>query len=307
MTFFSVIAALALDQYLATPARAKLYAFFLSLARTLKETLDGGQRKHGFIAWSALVVATLAAVAVFYSLVYALSPLFAWLVNAAILYLLIDFKRVSEHLGKLPHALRKDDLTDARDLLSAWLQSDASSLDANQIARLAIERAFIDVHRHWFAILFWFIVLPGPVGAVLYWLALVLAEYWAGDRRDTGAPFAWFACRAFDWLDAIPQRLTAVTFAVVGNFEDAVYCWRSQAGEWPQRNQGIVLAAGAGALGVKLGEVVGNAADVEFRPALGMGEAADADHLHSTEGMIWRAAVVWVAVLFLLMMVAWFG
>ena len=39
----------------------------------------------------------------------------------------------------------------------------------------------------------------------------------------------------------------------LGDFEDALYCWRTQAGQWPDRNAGIVLASGDGALGVRLG------------------------------------------------------
>jgi membrane protein required for beta-lactamase induction len=33
-------------------------------------------------------------------------------------------------------------------------------------------------------------------------------------------------------IDWIPQRLTAFVFAVVGDFEDALFCWRSQAAQW---------------------------------------------------------------------------
>ena len=58
-------------------------------------------------------------------------------------------------------------------------------------------------------------------------------------------------------LDWIPARLTALSFAIVGDFEDAVFCWRTQAKSWVGEeggeHAGIVLASGAGALGVLLG------------------------------------------------------
>jgi cobalamin biosynthesis protein CobD/CbiB len=54
-----------------------------------------------------------------------------------------------------------------------------------------------------------------------------------------------------------PARLTALSFAIVGDFEDAIYCWRTQAKTWAAEaggeHAGIVLASGAGALGVLLG------------------------------------------------------
>ena len=54
-------------------------------------------------------------------------------------------------------------------------------------------------------------------------------------------------------IDLVPARLTAFGFAVVGNFEEAVNGWRRDAGLWQQPNEGIILAAAAGAVGVQLG------------------------------------------------------
>jgi len=65
--------------------------------------------------------------------------------------------------------------------------------------------------------------------------------------------FGSFARQAFYWLEWLPIRLTAATFAIVGDFEDTVYCWRTQAASWPDSEAGILLASGAGALGVRLG------------------------------------------------------
>ena len=48
-----------------------------------------------------------------------------------------------------------------------------------------------------------------------------------------------------DWL---PSRTTASAFAIVGDFEDAVYCWRTQPAQWPDRDLGIILAAPVKAL-----------------------------------------------------------
>ena len=59
--------------------------------------------------------------------------------------------------------------------------------------------------------------------------------------------------RLFSLLDHVPARLTAFGFAVVGNFEEAVNCWRRDAGLWKHANEGIILAAAAGAVGVQLG------------------------------------------------------
>ena len=61
------------------------------------------------------------------------------------------------------------------------------------------------------------------------------------------ASLAW---RRIDWL---PARITALAFAVVGNFEEAIDCWRTHAQRFPDDNDGVVLSATAGAIDVRLG------------------------------------------------------
>ena len=88
----------------------------------------------------------------------------------------------------------------------------------------------------------------------------------------------------------------AFAFAVVGNFEDALYCWRSQSGAWLRPEEGVVLASGAGALGVRLGEPIPVGPDLSPRPPLGTGESAREDALASLEGLLWRALILWLIV-----------
>jgi adenosylcobinamide-phosphate synthase len=92
-------------------------------------------------------------------------------------------------------------------------------------------------------------------------------------------------------------RLTAAAFALVGDFENTVYCWRTQARLWPDPDAGVVLAAGAGAMGVRLGMPVQEVDGLQPRPELGVGDEADGPFLDTTVGILWRALVLWVAVL----------
>ena len=165
-------------------------------------------------------------------------------------------------------------------------------LSREEVMRLAIEEALVAAHRHVFGVLFWFVILPGPSGAILYRLSIYLRERWA----KLGA-FGRTAQQVYAVLEWPASRLTAAAFAVVGDFEDAVYCWRTQARSWADANAGIVLAAGAGAMGVRLGMPVQEVEGMQPRPELGVGEPAEAPFLDSTVGLLWRAVVVWVFVL----------
>ena len=118
--------------------------------------------------------------------------------------------------------------------------------------------------------------------------------------------------RTLLWLlDWIPVRLTALSFAIVGDFEDAVYCWRTQAKRWATQeggeHAGILLASGGGALGVLLGgalPVPGGEPDVPAR-AWAWANAADAELLPSGVGLVWRALVLWLLLMLLLTLANW--
>jgi cobalamin biosynthesis protein CobD/CbiB len=235
--------------------------------------------------------------AVSYAL-YSLTPLAAWIWNVAVLYVTMGFRRFSHHFTEISRALREQDVGLARESLARWRGKSAAEYTPNEIARVSIELGLVGSHRHVFGPIAWFVVL-GPAGAILYRLSALLAARW-GERADPEfGNFGEFSKKAFDALDWVPARLTAASFAVVGNFEDAIYCWRTQAAAWAARAHGIILASGGGALGVKLGDPLGDPGRVEFRPELGSGDAADVDYMQSAVGLIWRALVLWVFLIFI--------
>jgi adenosylcobinamide-phosphate synthase len=130
--------------------------------------------------------------------------------------------------------------------------------------------------------------------------------------------FGRFAAQAFYWIDWIPARMTAVAFAIVGNFEDAIYAWRNFAGRWQNQTIGIILTAGGGAMGLRLGTPAENAtdalpADASTIDSLGMetdslpGEEPTMRALQSTVGLVWRALLLWMLLLLLLSVAVWLG
>jgi len=185
-------------------------------------------------------------------------------------------------------------------LLAAWRGHDCGNLSREEVARLAIEEALAASHRHVFAVVFWFVLLPGPSGAVLYRLAYFLCRRWSGLDTVELEQFGRFAKQAFETLDWLPARFTATAFAVVGDFEDAIFCWRTQAARWSGLALGVVLAAGAGAIGVRLGNPVVIQGTIVERPELGLGEEPDTGFFDSTIGLVWRSLVLWLFILLLL-------
>jgi adenosylcobinamide-phosphate synthase len=296
MTFMGVlaiIAALLLEQWRPLAERKSVAAALGGVASGLEHAFNGGERGHGVVAWLVVVVPAVAASALLYMLLDATSTLLALAFNVAALYFTLGFRQFSHHFTQIQLAIKAGDIDRARAELEAWCGPSGVVRSREEVIRLTIEQALLASHRHVFGVLLWFVVwfvfLPGPSGAILYRLANYFAARWQGM-----GPFGEFSQRAFHLLEWPAVRLTAASFAVVGDFEDAVYCWRTQARGWQDPDAGVVLASGAGAMGVRLGMPVQEADGVRPRPELGLGEVADGPFLDSTVGLVWRALVVWV-------------
>jgi adenosylcobinamide-phosphate synthase len=293
MAVIAIIAALLLEQWHPLGDRKVWRAAVSSCAEWIENTFNAGEQRHGTIAWLVAVVPSVAGAIALYAFLLWLEPLLALAFNIAALYVTLGFRQSSHYFTALHAALRQGDLDRAREAIAAWRGEAAMHRSREEVMRLAIEEALIASHRHVFGVLFWFVLLPGPSGAILYRLAVYLRDRWG----KLGA-FGRSAEQVYAVLEWPAARFTAAAFAIVGDFEDAVYCWRTQARAWPDPYMGIVLAAGAGAMGVRLGMPLAEPGGIEPRPELGVGEAADLPFLDTVVGLLWRALVLWVFVLF---------
>lgn len=303
MIFFSLLFALLLEHWRPISGQNRLVLAFLSYADSLERYFNTGVRRHDIAAWIVAVVPIIVFTLWIYYLLYSFHPLLAWVWNVVMLYLTMSSRQLTYSFNEIEAALKSDDLPLARQLLWEFYGVPAEDLSSQEIARIAIELGLINSHRYVFAIIICFALLPGPLGPVLYRLSELLNERW-GSRPDA---FGQFALKAFEVIDWLPARATALGFAIAGNFEDAVYCWRAQAASWMDRNQGIILASGAGALGICLGDPLLEAGGRHYRPELGVGDEADVDFLQSAIGLFWRALVLWLVLLLLLEIAGWAG
>lgn len=297
MSLLSLFAALVIEQF-----RPLDYARWVSSpvrrwAALVERRVNAGEWQHGVLAWALIVGLGTFLVGLVYFLLSASNPVLAWAWSILVLYFTMGFRQFSHHYTAIHLALREGDIDRARVLLAEWRGSSREMWSSSDVARLSIEHALVLSHRHVFAVIFWFVLLPGPCGAVLYRLASLLDEF-TGERIDE--PFCRFFHQAFGVIDWLPQRATAIAFAIVGDFEDAVYCWRTQATQWGDGAAGIVLSAGAGAIGVRLGMPVVEDGDVTDRSEIGLNADADVDFMQSAVGLVWRASVLWLLLLFML-------
>ena len=307
MTSLALLAALVLQHYIELPRREEIVTILRRAADRLRESLDAGQVHHGALAWCAFALPAPLVLLAVERLLHPLSPLLSLALEIGVLYLVLEFKPTVDQLNRIRHELHHGRNEEARALLAEWDVAADPGADVNELCRISIEQALLRFHRRLSAPIFWFVLLPGTSGALLYFMAFLLWSRWGGPERATGEGFGKWPRFAFDILDWLPLRMTALAFAIAGNFEDAVFCWRTQARGWNDAHEGAILASGAGALGVRLGEPLHVVGTAQYRPELGLEETADPDHLQSAEGLLWRATALWAVVLLLVNLAAWFG
>ena len=323
MSFFAVLMALVIEQLRPLPRENLAHEAMLAWTRWVGRNFDAGREHHAWVVWGLSVLLPALAAAVVHLLLARVSVLLSLAWSVLVLYLTLGFRQFSHHYTMIRDALARGDETEARRVLAEWRQLDASELPRTELLRHVIEHALVAAHRHVFGVFFWFVLLAalglGPAGAVLYRLAEFASRYWARRSRTVGVAInerlMQRSQRMFGAIDHAPARLTAFGFAVVGDFEAAIECWRRDARLWPNANDGILLASAAGAVGVRLGG--GLPAAVAVEPVAGAAPGAGAaaleggagstpglapefGHLRSVVGLVWRSVVLWLLLLALL-------
>jgi adenosylcobinamide-phosphate synthase len=322
MSFIAVLFALLIEQLKPLPRDNTVHEALVAWVRWIGRNFDAGAPRHAVVVWCVSVGVPVAVVAAAYLAIAHYSLIAALVFDIALLYFTLGFRQFSHYFTDIRDALDRGDEAAARARLTDWLHLDASELPRGELLRHVLEHALLAAHRHVFGVFFWFVVISalglGPAGAVFYRMAEFASRYWAYRHRTLDAPandaLLAFSRRAFALADHVPARLTAFGFAVVGNFEEAINGWRRDAQLWQHANEGIILAAAAGAMGVQLGGAAApgvtpdrsktftGAAEATLADAAGptAGAAPLLGHLQSVVGLVWRSVVLWMLLVALL-------
>jgi len=322
MSFFAVLLALLIEQFKPLPRDNWVHDSLISWVSWTGRNFDAGKDRHAWVVWCVTVLVPALLTFGIYLAISRFSLLLALTFDVAVLYLTLGFRQFSHYFTDIREALDRGDETAARGLLAEWRHLDTSELPRTELLRHVIEHALLAAHRHVFGVFFWFVVLStlacGPAGAVLYRMAEFTSRYWAFKSRTIEAPtherLMQLSQRLFSFVDHLPARLTAFGFAVVGNFEEAINGWRRDASLWRHANEGVILAAAAGAVGVQLGGVAApgvtpdrsktfnSGASPEEVESAGStaGIAPQLGHLQSVVGLVWRSVVLWMLLVALL-------
>ena len=288
----AAVAGVLLDRMFGEVSRWHPLVGFGRLAAGLEQRLNRGRarRAQGLGAWALAVLPWVALAA------WLRDPgLVGWLLDVGLLYLALGGRSLAEHAERVAVDLRSGDLAAARQHVGWIVSRNTSALDSSGVAKACVESTLENGNDAVFGALFWFALLGGP-GAVLFRLANTLDAMW-GYKTERFLAFGWAAARIDDLLNYVPARLTALSYALCGRTRIALACWRRQAPVWESPNAGPVMSAGAGSLGLALGGPAIYHGQLEERPVLGAGRAAQAEDILRALSLVRRSLMLWLAVL----------
>jgi adenosylcobinamide-phosphate synthase len=284
MKFLALLATLGLDRYKPLARPSFVEAWLAPRVDWLHDHLNAGAAKHGWLAWGVGALLPAAVAGMVAGILHFILPPLDWALAMAVLYFAMGYRLVEQRARDLVGALTVLDLDRAREFCADWRAEGSEDVEGlardgtRAVLRLSLERLF--------APMFWFALL-GVFGVVAHGLSRYLAERWHAD-----SVFATPARQVTHILEWPVARILALSFAVVGNFEHALAGWRTLPAH--ADNASVARAAGAGALGVRLGDM---RAEIAASDPSGAWDAPGPEYLEGTLRLVWRALILWLAVI----------
>jgi len=292
-----------LDQRLGDPRRWHPVAGFGALAARLEQRTYADRRAAG-VLHVLLLVGAATGLGMLLAAATRRRPALRLLATAGTCWTVLGGRSLQREAQTVAGQLATGDLAAARQQIRNLVGRDPSELSAEELGRACVESVAENTSDAVVAPLFWGAVagLPG----LLAYRAVNTLDAMVGHRSSRYRRFGWAAARLDDLANWVPARLggalTVLLAPLVGGRPtDAWQAWRRDAAQHPSPNAGVVEAAFAGALGVRLGGTNVYDGVAEDRGTLGRGRpvaVADIDRsarLSLLVGLAAAAAAVTVA------------
>lgn len=271
----------AADGAFGDPRRRHPVAGFGRVAQRVEQVLYRDDRVAG-VVHAAVLSGGAVALGVLVERVGRRGPVLQTVTTAAATWLVLGGRSLAVHGAAIGRELDAGELDAARERLPNLCGRDPSAMNADGLARAAVESVAENTSDAVVAPLVWG-ALAGVPGLLGY-RAVNTLDAMVGYRSPRYRRFGWASARLDDVVNLLPARLAAaLTVAgapvVGGSWRGAWQAWRRDAAAHPSPNAGRVEAAFAGALEIRLGGRTVYAHGVEERPILGEGRTPDSGHV----------------------------
>lgn len=224
-------------------------------------------------------------------------PAISVLASIAGLYLALGGHSLAEHALTVQAALEAGNLRYARERVAMMVNRGCRDLDEVAVIRATIESVLRNGNYAVYAAIFWFVLLGLP-GVILYRLTNTLNGLW-NIESERYADLGYTVHQMAKVLNWIPARLTALTYVLLGGVWCFSSTWAIRARQWKNRNDGWLIACGAGAMAIKLGGPIVVHGREQIRPWLGKGNSPSITDIGRSIRFIQQGLWLWLGIIFL--------
>ena len=269
----ALVLGFALDSVLGDPTHGHPVGGFGRLATALERRTWRPRRRAGIVHVALLLAAA------------------AWIgrraggnpaTSALVVWVALGGRSLERAALTMADLLRAHDLPAARAHAPVLVGRDPRELDAPELCRATIESVAENTADALVGALLWSALAGAP--AVAVYRAANTLDAMIGHRGPRYERFGWAAARLDDLLTWPAARLTALLTVLVAplagaDARGALRIMRRDGARHPSPNAGLIEAAFAGALGVRLGGTNRYATHTEHRPLLGDGRTPSAEDI----------------------------
>lgn len=284
MTLIAIILALLAGRALGDGSVMLDMRWFEALMTRLEKHLSGYRiwDSHGGVLITlAIPLIVLAILLHILGKVFFLLP---FVVAVIVLYYCLGYERIDGSLDNYRNALEEGNDEAKSDAASGIIAMDISRNASDDFPGV-LNSLYRQSNDRIFAVVFWFLVL-GPLGALLYRLVYEVLQL----RHDIHGAYTESARQLYYILNWPCQRLTILSFALVGSLIHTIDIWRDRDDLGLVQDDELLPAAGIAAIGC---DIEDDESDNQI------------DCLEHTSGLINRSLVLWLTLIALSTLSGW--
>jgi adenosylcobinamide-phosphate synthase len=317
MAYIALLMAVVLETFLPDGFFTRARNWVRQFNQELEINLEAlGAPRYAHLQWLAPLLVWLLLVYFVYQVLWVMSPAAAGALSVFLLVYGLRFRHFALVFTSTQLFLNQGDFYRAREMLLLWMKEyDGSEPVIHRPAELvfqAIHHGTERALRQYFSLLFWFLLVPGPMGIVIYlmvhwsvvrerdaWQAQAFAhdlptmqEAWTNNRwRALQTPR--FVLFAMEWM---PARLLALTVGLISQLDDAALAWRAAKAQSRFSNRAPLTAVFFTAVGLASGAVL---------DTLPLNEENQVQALQQFRQLVFKCAVVWLLVALVFALLGW--
>ena len=289
MSLLSVIFALIAESFISRLSELRRFDFFFRYVSWLRAKLPTFSFQNGSVSLVIVIAGILFAVWLVSAMLGNVLGLLGFLFGIAVLIFTIGPRDLEEDVQNINTAFENKDF-EAANFYACQLSNRDISEPPLQLAQTIKEDILLQANIRMLGVFFWFILL-GPVGAVLFRLSCLLKENQQSENDD----FANASRDLYQIVNWLPARICVLSYAVAGNFVDTMSYWNGLSDLWLRESEEFIVVSGIGALRYE------QRIDRDDHE----GDELDITAIQHTLSLVKRAVIVWVVLLGLLTVTGW--